>query len=150
MIAHRTLLCASVLALAGCGSADTPTTGASAPSSEPTVTTEPATASEIIIEQDGVETGRVMITGDAPQQIVDDLIERVSRELGIDPGEVTVVASFAKTWTDGSLGCAEPGIVRTQREQAGYQVELAAADESWDFRVRDTGEIIVCDDGFVR
>ncbi len=104
---------------------------------------------DLVIQPGDLDSGGATITGEAPPQVVAELIERVADEASVDPSEVTVVASFAKTWTDGSLGCGEPGMVYTQREEAGYQVELAAAGESWDFRVRDGGQAILCDNAFV-
>ena len=164
MIAPRIILVAAGVALAACGGdapanvAELQTSGpttAAGPSSAPTEplddTLVPSAGSSDVIamEPDDLAPGGA-ITGEAPQSIVDDLIERVSRETGVAPSEVIVVSAFAKTWTEGSLGCAEPGIGYTHREQAGYQVELVAAGKSWDFRVRENGDVIVCTDGLVR
>lgn len=89
-------------------------------------------------------TGRV--TGDAPASIVDELVQRVADDAGLDVAAITVDVAIAKTWTDGSLGCAEPGFVHTQEEAAGYQVELSAEGRAWDYRVRESGDVVVCDD----
>ena len=149
----RAALCIAAFA-AGCGGDASPATDDSAVAPASTTTTAPAvwgppdeSFGDLIEPGDFTSDG--VTTGEAPATIVDDLIELVSEEAGVDPSDVVVVGSFAKTWTDGSLGCAEPGIVRTKREQTGYQVELEAAGETWDFRIRDSGEVIACRQGVV-
>ena len=152
---RRTALCIAAITLAGCGGETSPATDdttatrtSSTTIDAPAVSRPPdGSVGELIEPADLAVDG--VTTGEAPATIVDDLIERVSEEAGVDPSDVVVVGSFAKTWTGGSLGCAEPGIVHSKREQAGYQVELTAGGESWDFRVRESGELIACSEGVV-
>ena len=86
------------------------------------------------------------VTGDASAEIVDEIVRRVGDETGLDAGAISVDVAIAKVWTDGSLGCAEPGFVYTQRQEAGYQIELSADGRAWSYRVRETGEVVTCDE----
>lgn len=135
------------VAVVGCGGDEPATPVAASATTEPNPTvpnpTEPAPP--WVSVDDGFDpTGRV--TGDAPASIVDDMVQRVSDETGLDTGKISVDLAIAKVWTDGSLGCAEPGFVSTQQEEAGYQIELSADDRAWSYRVRETGEIVTCDE----
>ena len=129
----------------GCGG-DEPA-GATAESAT-TVPTEPnpseTAPTPARIDDDVDAPGRV--TGDAPAAIVDDIVRQVSDETGLDPGEISVDVAIAKVWTDGSLGCAEPGFVYTQQQAAGYQIELSADGRAWSYRVRENGEVVTCEE----
>lgn len=56
--------------------------------------------------------------------IVEPAKADLSRRLGIDSGEINVVATETVTWPDGSLGCPEPGFSYTQALVDGSKVLL--------------------------
>src|SRR5688572_15903148 len=92
------------LVLAGCGDGTSPAATeeptmdetSSAPTPDPTTPTSPVARS------------------------VDDL----ASSLGVDPGEVEVVAVEEVTWRDGSRGCAQPGMSYTQALTDGSRITL--------------------------
>lgn len=106
--------------------------------------TLPLILDERILPGDGPLGADGTVTGDAPREIVAELVARVSRESGISVDDVVVIRAFSKVWSDGSLGCGEPGIVYQPLPVTGHQVELEAAGERWDFRVDDAGAAIRC------
>ncbi len=57
------------------------------------------------------------------QAAVTDLAAR----LGIDESAVTVVSVEEVTWSDGSLGCPEPGMMYTQALENGSLIVLEVA-----------------------
>lgn len=60
--------------------------------------------------------------------VVDAAVAELADELGIDPADVEVVVAEPVTWSDGSLGCPEPGMMYTQAVVDGYRVLLRAGD----------------------
>lgn len=83
--------------------------------------------------------------GEVPPDIIDAIIARALAEHAVTPSGVEVTGAEAVVWSDGSLGCPEPGTVYRQAPVAGYRVQLAADGELWDYRVGGQGWIILCD-----
>ncbi|MFZ0015637.1 MAG: hypothetical protein WAL25_16145, partial [Acidimicrobiia bacterium] len=86
-----------VTALAACGGGASPSTTAADLGSTTTATSVPT----------GPGPG-------VPPSILVALVDDASRRLGIDVGAVEVLSSESVTWSDGSLGCPEPGMFYTQ------------------------------------
>jgi hypothetical protein len=55
---------------------------------------------------------------------VDQAKADLTKRLGVDPAQVTVISSAEVTWRDGSLGCPEPGMYYTQALVPGTQTIL--------------------------
>lgn len=89
------------LAIAACGApaGESPTTETTT-----TVTTTPGTAQ--------------------PEDRVDQAIAHLAGRLRVDPVEIEVIRSEEITWSDGSLGCPQPGMSYTQAMVDGYRVIL--------------------------
>ena len=84
---------------------------------------DPATAPTEETAVDEPTTSAAPVPGaDAPdvRASVDDLASR----LGVDAGDVTVVAVQEVTWRDGSRGCAKKGMLYTQALIDGSRITL--------------------------
>jgi hypothetical protein len=57
----------------------------------------------------------------------------LANRLGVDPGQVTVVSFSEVTWSDGSLGCPEPGMVYTQALVDGSRIILEAGGKQYHY-----------------
>ena len=68
-------------------------------------------------------------TGGAVDQAKADLTKR----LGVDPAQVTVVSSDDVTWRDGSLGCPEPGMRYTMALVPGTRTVLEAGGKQYHY-----------------
>lgn len=77
---------------------------------------------------------------------LDALLERASRDLGLDVDEIRVVRAEAVTWSDGSNGCPQEGMAYTQALVPGYRVILDAAGERIHYHAGGQGEFFRCDD----
>jgi len=87
------------------------------------------------------------IIGEVPAEILANIVADASERTGADAAEIDVVQAEAITWTDGSLGCPEPGMAYTQALVDGYHVIVAAGDTEVDYRVGAGGGFRVCEGG---
>lgn len=78
--------------------------------------------------------------GPLEQQAVGDLAGR----LGVPEDEITVVSVEEVTWRDGSLGCAEPGMMYTQALVDGSRIILEAAGERHEYHAGGNRDPFLC------
>lgn len=79
-----------------------------------------------------------------PAGMLDDVIALAEEETGVDRSDIEVVLAEAVTWSDGSLGCPEEGMVYTQALVPGYRVILDVAGEQLAFHAPESGEFSPC------
>jgi hypothetical protein len=148
------LMLALILLLAACGS-DEPGGDTVAPEPDDTSTTvdggsEGETTTTL---PERVDPSRVTVpettppvVGEVPQDILDEILADASERAGVPVDDFTVRRSEATTWSDGSLGCPQPGEAYTQAIVDGYWVELVAPDGTvLDYRVGDSGYFKLCE-----
>ncbi len=82
-----------------------------------------------------------------PNDILQPVLADAATRRGISPAEVVVVSAAAVQWSDGSLGCPQPGMMYTQALVDGYQIIVRAAGAELDYRVRGPGSFKVCEQG---
>lgn len=70
-----------------------------------------------------------------PQEVMESILADLETRLGEKPANVEVLRSEPVTWSDGSLGCPEPGVFYTQALVEGYWVELKVGEATYDYRV---------------
>lgn len=124
-------------ALAAC-TAETgnPTNTDPAEPTRPAATTPPASTGS-------TEHGTI---GDVDEEMLDALMEQASEEAGVSTDEITVISAESVTWSDGSLGCPEPGMAYTQALVPGYRVVLDVAGEEIHYHAGSDGSFFACDD----
>ena len=64
----------------------------------------------------------------------------------MDLAAATVVTAEAVEWSDGSLGCPEPGMMYTQAITPGYHVVISVGGVEYDYRATDAGQVRLCQD----
>ena len=87
------------------------------------------------------------VPGEIPREVWSAVLDDLSRRLGspIDDQGVEVVRADAVTWSDGSLGCPQPGQVYTQALVEGHQVVVVVDGETYDYRVPLGGAPHLCE-----
>ncbi len=91
--------------------------------------------------------GVSLLSGQDPRQspqpaaAIDDLAQR----LGIDPAAIEVVVWDAVTWSDGSIGCPQPGMGYTQALVEGVRIVLAYDGEEYSYHAAGTGVPALCE-----
>ncbi len=82
--------------------------------------------------------------GEVPEPIMSDILAHAAEQTGVSANEFTVVRAEQVVWSDGSLGCPEPGVFYTQATVAGYWVVLDSAGVTYDYRATGDGHFRVC------
>jgi len=68
----------------------------------------------------------------------------LSEHLDIPVGEITLISAEAVDWNDSSLGCPQPGMMYAQVITPGYQIELGAGEENYNYHTDRLKNIILC------
>ncbi len=74
------------------------------------------------------------------------LVARAADEARVTIDEVRVVTAEEVTWSDGSLGCPQPGMGYTQALVPGFRVVLEIDGEELNFHAAQGGEFRFCED----
>lgn len=80
------------------------------------------------------------------EDLVADVIDEAAAGAGVDASQVQVVAAEAVIWSDGSIGCPEPGMMYTQALVPGYRVVVEVDGEALHFHAAETGGFRFCAD----
>lgn len=85
------------------------------------------------------------VTGEVPDEILAEILKDATNRIGNDVEKLDVIRSEFVEWSDGSLGCPEPGEFYTQALVPGYWVEIETHDGVLDYRVTDSGNFKLCE-----
>lgn len=160
----------TLLLAAGCtvGTATEPE--ATAPVNDPTIESEPATSQPTTAPATAVppptstisQTIRLTpaatpqvemaptsaapaVIGEVPEEIMTAVLEDLSTTQNMLRDAMTVIRAEAIIWSDGSLGCPQPGEVYTQATVPGYWIVLEANGRTYDYRAAENGAFILCE-----
>jgi hypothetical protein len=79
-----------------------------------------------------------------PQSMLDVARDDAATRASIDRAKITVVSAAAVTWSDGSAGCPEPGMMYTQALVPGYRIVLQAGDQVLNYHATRSGSPRYC------
>lgn len=85
------------------------------------------------------------ITGEVPEDILDAILDDLTKRAGADPNAAQQQRTEALVWPDGSLGCPKPGEVYTQAPVNGYRVVLEYNGKRYDYRATQRGYFFLCE-----
>lgn len=118
----------------------TPTT-TTMPSSEDTVIPKPPPERVPPPSPPPVEVG----DGEVPAAYLAAVVADAAERAGVSADEVSVLEATAVVWSDGSLGCPEPGQSYIQMLIDGYRVVVSAGGRTLDYRLDGEGSFFVCE-----
>ncbi len=99
----------------------------------------------------GIEMGNKKPAPAQSSAVPADLLERTKADAaqrsGRKPEEIEVIAAESVTWSDGSLGCPQPGMAYTQAIVEGYRIRLRAGGEELDYHAGRGGHFVLCPAG---
>ena len=93
------------------------------------------------------ESSSSQTIGEVPSQLLALFQEDAARRALVKPETVTVVSATEQEWSDGSMGCAQPGQMYTQMLVSGYRVVLRAGSDQYAYHSDRSGRFIVCSSG---
>jgi hypothetical protein len=76
--------------------------------------------------------------------MIEAALDDATRRSGQARSAITVVSAESVTWSDGSLGCPEPGMLYTQALVPGYRVVLQAGEERLEYHAGARGQPKFC------
>jgi hypothetical protein len=118
----RIAFLATVWVVAGCSAAGASERPSLVPASDQPVRVTPGTSP--------AKPG----TSDLPASITDPVVADIARLAGVPVSEVTIISAQEMTFSDGSLGCPQPGMVYTQAIVDGYKIIAEAGGTTFDVR----------------
>jgi hypothetical protein len=125
ILGAATIVVAACTANSGAGGSDAP---------------KPSLASQSPSSSDAGASGDSSLAA----SIIDPIVADAATQAGVDPSGVTIVSAHAETFSDGSLGCPEPGMMYTQALVDGYQVVVEANGTQLDYRGSGPGQFRLC------
>lgn len=120
---------------------------------------EPASVDErrAVVEKEGkqnppqrapsTDAAPVQGSGEVPPQILAIFQDDLARRALVKPETITVVSATEQQWSDGAMGCPQPGQMYTQMIVPGYRVVLQAAGNKYSYHSDRRGNFVVCSNG---
>lgn len=84
---------------------------------------------------------------DELQSRVQSALADAARVSGLAAASLRVVEAARVTWSDGSLGCPQPGRMYTQALVPGFRVRIQAGAQVLDYHGSTRGEMALCPSG---
>ena len=81
------------------------------------------------------------------QSAIDDALTDSARRTGLKRTEIEVLSAEAVTWSDGSLGCPQPGMMYTQALVPGFRIRVRAGAETLDYHAGRRSPPMFCPAG---
>ena len=84
------------------------------------------------------------MSGKVPEPLIERVVRQAADNAGVRAGEIEVLIAESVTWTDGSLGCPQPGQMYTQALVPGFRVVLRIAGDEVAYHASDRGDFRRC------
>lgn len=88
------------------------------------------------------------VIGEIPADVMEQVMGDLEQRAGVQRTALNVIRSEAVIWSDGSLGCPQPGVMYTQETIDGYWVVLQGGGATYDYRVDGRrNRVTLCEPG---
>ncbi|BAZ17808.1 hypothetical protein NIES4071_96880 [Calothrix sp. NIES-4071] len=77
-----------------------------------------------------------------PEAVASAVLKDASKRTGKSASELKITTSEARTWNDGCLGLAEPGVLCTQALVPGWQVKVTANSKVLVYHTNKSGSVV--------
>jgi hypothetical protein len=86
------------------------------------------------------------LTTDLPEVISSAVLKDASKRAGKSIDELEIIGYESRTWKDGCLGIAKPGIICTQTLVSGWEVKVSNQKlQTWVYRTNNSGSLVKLD-----
>ena len=79
-----------------------------------------------------------------PEHLLAPVLADAAERTSLPVEDLVVEGAWRRTWSDGALGCPQPGMYYTQALVPGWQVILRAGEQTLDYRLSDRGLFFPC------
>jgi hypothetical protein len=86
-------------------------------------------------------------SGEVPPQLLAIFQDDLARRALVKHDAINVVSATEQQWSDGAMGCPQPGQMYTQMIVPGYRVVMEAAGNRYAYHSDRRGNFIVCSSG---
>ena len=84
------------------------------------------------------------VTGEVPEVVMESAMLALEKLTGAERSTFDVVAAEETIWSDGALGCSQPGMTYTQAPVPGYHIVLEHEARQYDYRSGGTRYLMLC------
>ena len=81
------------------------------------------------------------------ESVRESALADAAQRTGLDRADLAVLSAEAVTWSDGSIGCPQPGMMYTQALVPGYRVRLRGPGGEMDYHTSARGALVLCPAG---
>ena len=85
-------------------------------------------------------------TSAAPMGQAGEAVADLARRLDVPERDVVVESVEEVTWRDGSIGCAEPGMMYTQALVDGSRITLRVGGERYEYHSGGRRDVFLCEE----
>lgn len=85
------------------------------------------------------------VVGEVPARVMTDVRDHLAGRTGGRPDAFEVIRAEAHEWPSGAMGCPQPDLTYTPRPVSGYWIVLRHDDRDYDYRLSDTGTLVLCE-----
>lgn len=90
-------------------------------------------------------SGNPALLGPGATAMADVARNALARDLGIAANDVTIVNVEEVQWSDGSLGCPQPGMMYPQVITPGFRITLEAGGKRYSYHTDTRQRVVRCD-----
>ncbi|MEO8019478.1 MAG: hypothetical protein ABI769_16830 [Pseudomonadota bacterium] len=91
-----------------------------------------------------VQSGTRVSTSTIPREVRRAVVSDAARRFRVAESAVVLVHAEQMTWSDGSLGCPEPGQMYTQSVVPGFRVVARTVEGEFLYHTDSRGKVLVC------
>jgi hypothetical protein len=105
----------------------------------------PEEAAPAAQQADAKETPIADPSDAASKKLVDAARKDLAKRLSVPSAEISLVGFKKMSWSDGSLGCPQPGMMYPQMIQDGALIRLVAKARAYEYHSGAAGIPILCE-----
>jgi hypothetical protein len=82
-----------------------------------------------------------------PASVAEAVLADAAKRTGMARASLVLESVQAVTWSDGSLGCPQPGMNYTMALVPGYRIRVRAGEQLLDYHASRRGYFVLCPEG---
>jgi hypothetical protein len=96
------------------------------------------------VEQPLAPAGKAVSTASMPREVRRAVVSDAAKRFQVPENAVVIAQAERVIWSDGSLGCAEPGMAYTQALVPGYRVTARTTAGQFVYHTDERGNFVSC------